>query len=59
MTSYALLLGGTLLDNMVLFEQTRRLAVSDCLTGLGNYRTLLNALDAEIQRSRRTLGRLL
>jgi diguanylate cyclase (GGDEF)-like protein len=52
--SYALILGGTLLDNARLFEQVRQLAVSDSLTGLGNYRTLLNALEAEIQRSSRT-----
>jgi diguanylate cyclase (GGDEF)-like protein len=52
--SYALILGGTLLDNARLFEQVRRLAVSDSLTGLGNYRALLNALEAEIQRSSRS-----
>ena len=53
-TSYSLLLGGTLLDNLRLFDQARRLAVSDCVTGLGNYRTLLHALETEIQRSRRS-----
>jgi diguanylate cyclase (GGDEF)-like protein len=53
-TSYALVLGGALLDNLDLFEQTRRQAASDCLTGLGNYRTLLNSMDVEMQRSRRT-----
>jgi len=52
--SYALILGGTLLDNARLFEQVRQLAVSDSLTGLGNYRALLNALEAEIQRSSRS-----
>ena len=36
--SYAVVLGGTLLDNARLFEQVRLLAVSDSLTGLGNYR---------------------
>lgn len=51
--SYALILGGTLLDNARLFEQVRQLAVSDSLTGLGNYRALLNALESEIQRSSR------
>jgi diguanylate cyclase (GGDEF)-like protein len=51
--SYALILGGTLLDNARLFEQVRQLAVSDSLTGLGNYRALLNALEAELQRSSR------
>ena len=52
--SYAVVLGGTLLDNARLFEQVRRLAVSDSLTGLGNYRTLLNILEGEIQRSQRS-----
>ncbi len=35
-------------------ERLRRLAVSDPLTGLANYRQLVAALDAEIQRSNRT-----
>lgn len=52
--SYAVVLGGTLLDNARLFEQVRRLATSDSLTGLGNYRTLLNMIEGEIQRSQRT-----
>ena len=52
--SYAVLLGGMLVDNARLFEQARWMAVRDCLTGLGNYRTLLNTLEAEMQRSRRT-----
>jgi len=52
--SYALILGGTLLDNARLFEQVRQLAVSDSLTGLGNYRALLNAIESEIQRSSRS-----
>jgi len=52
--SYALILGGTLLDNARLFEQVRQLSVSDSLTGLGNYRALLNALESEIQRSSRS-----
>lgn len=52
--SYAVLLAGTLIDNARLFEQARWMAVRDCLTGLGNYRTLLNSLEAEMQRSRRT-----
>jgi len=51
--SYALILGGTLIDNARLFEQVRQLAVSDSLTGLGNYRALLNALESEIQRCSR------
>ena len=52
--SYALVLGGALLDNARLFEQVRRLAVTDSLTGLANYGTLINVMDMEIQRSRRT-----
>ena len=53
-SSYALVLGGALLDNARLFDQVRQLAVTDALTGLSNYRTLINVMDSEIQRSRRT-----
>jgi diguanylate cyclase (GGDEF)-like protein len=53
-TSYAVVLGGALLDNARLFDQVRHLAVTDSLTGLGNYRTLVQTLEAEIQRSSRT-----
>jgi diguanylate cyclase (GGDEF)-like protein len=53
-SSYALMLGGALLDNARLFDQVRRLAVSDSLTGLANYRRLLSVLESEIDRSRRT-----
>lgn len=53
-SSYAVVLGGALLDNVRLFDQVRMLAVSDPLTGLANYRRLLDVLDAEIQRSLRT-----
>ena len=53
-TSYALVLCGALLDNAKLFDQVRRLAVTDPLTGLSNYRTLINVMESEIQRSRRT-----
>lgn len=35
-------------------EQLRHLSVSDALTGLGNYRQLIDALDFEIRRSQRT-----
>ncbi|MGH9775909.1 MAG: diguanylate cyclase [Candidatus Acidiferrales bacterium] len=52
--SYALLLGGTLLDNARLFDQVRRQADSDPLTGLANYRRLINAIDGEIERSGRS-----
>jgi len=53
-SSYAVLLGGALLDNVHLFEGIRHLAASDPLTGLANYRRLVDALEVEIQRSRRT-----
>jgi diguanylate cyclase (GGDEF)-like protein len=52
--SYALVLGGALFDNARLFDQVRQLAVTDALTGLSNYRTLINVMDSEVQRSRRT-----
>jgi diguanylate cyclase (GGDEF)-like protein len=45
---------GTVLDNARLFEQVRQLAVSDSLTGLANYRWLVQVLHAEIQRSQRS-----
>ena len=53
-SSYALVLGGALLDNARLFEQVRKLAVTDPLTGLSNYRTLINVMEGEVHRSRRT-----
>ncbi len=53
-TSYVVVLGGTLLDNAQLFDQVSRLAASDSLTGLANHRRLLEVLESEIQRSRRT-----
>jgi len=53
-SSYALVLGGALLDNARLFDQVRHLAVTDPLTGLSNYRTLINVVESEMQRSRRT-----
>lgn len=49
-----LLLGGTLLDDIQLFESVRLLAVTDSLTGLANYRRLMEVLDAEIERAKRT-----
>ncbi len=52
--SYVAVLGGTLLDNAQLFDQVSRLAASDSLTGLANHRRLLEVLESEIQRSRRT-----
>jgi len=51
---YAIALGGALLDNARLFEQVRHLAVSDPLTGLANYRRLLDVLENETERTNRT-----
>src|SRR6202790_2819951 len=53
-TSYAVALGGALLDNARLFEQVSHLAVSDPLTGLANYRRLLDVLEAETERTNRS-----
>jgi diguanylate cyclase (GGDEF)-like protein len=52
--SYVVVLGGTLLDNARLFEQVSHMAASDSLTGLANHRRLLEVLENEIERSRRT-----
>ncbi|MDQ1409818.1 MAG: hypothetical protein QOJ41_1553 [Acidobacteriaceae bacterium] len=52
--SYVVALGGALLDNARLFAKVRHLAVSDPLTGLANYRRLLDVLDKETERSNRT-----
>ena len=52
--SYAVALGGALLDNAHLFEQVRHLAVSDPLSGLANYRRLLDVLEAETERTNRS-----
>jgi diguanylate cyclase (GGDEF)-like protein len=51
---YTVALGGALLDNAKLFEQVRHLAVSDPLTGLANYRRLLDVLENETERTNRT-----
>src|SRR3989475_9827679 len=51
---YIVALGGALLDNARLFEQVRQLAVSDPLTGLANYRRLLDVLENETERTDRT-----
>jgi diguanylate cyclase (GGDEF)-like protein len=48
------LLGATLLDNAQLFSQVRTLAISDSLTGLANYRRLVDVLQNELDRSGRT-----
>jgi diguanylate cyclase (GGDEF)-like protein len=52
--SYIVLLGATLLDNARLFRQVRILAISDSLTGLANYRHLVDILQNELERSGRT-----
>jgi diguanylate cyclase (GGDEF)-like protein len=53
-SSYAVVLGGTLLDNSRLFVQVHHLATTDPLTGLANYRRLVDVLESEIERSSRT-----
>ncbi len=53
-TSYFVLLGGALLDSARVFEQVRHLAASDPLTGLANYRKLLDVLDTETERTLRS-----
>ena len=53
-SSYVILLGGALLDSARVFEQVRHLAASDPLTGLANYRRLLDVLDTETERTLRT-----
>jgi len=51
---YSVILGGTLLDNIHLFRDIQRLAMTDAVTGLSNYRHLIESLEAEIQRTSRT-----
>src|SRR5712671_7004015 len=51
---YTVALGGALLDNARLFEQVHHLAVSDPLTGLANYRRLLDELESETERTNRS-----
>jgi diguanylate cyclase (GGDEF)-like protein len=51
---YAVVLAGALLDNARLFDQVSRLAISDPLTGLANYRRLLEVMETELQRAQRT-----
>ncbi|MFZ0820664.1 MAG: GGDEF domain-containing protein [Candidatus Acidiferrales bacterium] len=53
-SSFAVLLGATLVDNSRLFSRSQDLATSDSLTGLANYRRLVDVLQAEIERSGRT-----
>lgn len=51
---YAVALGGALVDNARVFDRVHQLASSDPMTGLGNYRRLLDVLETEVQRSGRT-----
>src|SRR5260370_6765773 len=51
---YTVALGGALLDNARLFEQVHHLAVRDPLTGLANYRRLLDELESETERTNRS-----
>lgn len=53
-SSYGVLLAGALVDNARLFDQVRTMAITDSLTGLANYRTLVNAIQNELDRSRRS-----
>lgn len=51
---YVVVLAGALLDNSRLFDQASRLAISDPLTGLSNYRRLLEVMEMELHRAQRT-----
>jgi diguanylate cyclase (GGDEF)-like protein len=53
-TSYLILLSATLIDNAHIFRQVRILAISDSLTGLANYRRMVDVLQSELERSGRT-----
>lgn len=53
-SGYAVLLGGTLVDSIYVFRDVHRLAVSDPVTGLANYRRLIDSLEMEMQRTSRT-----
>jgi diguanylate cyclase (GGDEF)-like protein len=52
--SYAVLTGATLADNVRLFGEVRDRANSDSLTGLANYRQLVDVIQTELERSGRT-----
>jgi diguanylate cyclase (GGDEF)-like protein len=55
--SYVVLLGGALFDNAKLFDKIRDLAVSDSLTGLANHRQLVEIVEYELERVKRTGGK--
>jgi len=50
----SLVLGAVVTERKDVEDQLRRLAGSDPLTGLANYRQLIDALDGEIKRSQRS-----
>ena len=50
----SLVLGAVVSERKYVEEQLRRLAVSDPLTGLANYRQLIEAVEGEIKRSQRS-----
>ena len=50
--SYVLLLGASLVDNVRLFSEVQDRARRDSLTGLANYRSLVDVLQAELERCR-------
>src|SRR5258708_36670483 len=51
---YAIALGGALVYNARLLQPVHHLAVSDPLTGLANYRRLLDELESETERTNRS-----
>jgi diguanylate cyclase (GGDEF)-like protein len=53
-SSFGLLAGATLIDNVRLFGEVRNRAISDSLTGLANYRQFLEVLQTELERTGRT-----
>lgn len=53
-SGYAVFLIGALLDNVHLFRDIQRVAVTDPVTGLANYRRLIDSIEMEIQRTGRT-----
>jgi diguanylate cyclase (GGDEF)-like protein len=55
--SYVVLLGGALFDNAKLFDKIRDLAVNDSLTGLANHRRLVEMVEYELERTKRTDGK--
>lgn len=52
--SYLTMVGGALLDNLRLFRKIHRLATSDPVTGLANYRQFIDSLETEMTRTSRT-----